>query len=357
MRVERLDLTEWDDALPSHGFEVFHQPAALAAIERHTAGELRLYGGFKGQQAIALLPVVVRDGPLGTAALSPPPGMAIPRLGPILMPTSPKRRKQEKVNREFTQEVLDRIRTDYTAQLARVGFDSPVAQRVGEQMESGLTLFRMLCGTEYGDPRPYVWGDLNVEPFFTYHLQLESTTTDAVMKSFSKSLRREIRDAKELDVTVTREGIDGARAVYEDTVARYEEQGETLGLSWEYVRDLWEGLDDHAQTYVARDSSGNYLSGITTLYSNDAAYFWQGGARAVYEGTSVNSLVHWRIIEDIVDGSPVESVSTYDLMGANTERLCRYKAKFGADLVPYYLVESSGKTMDAAKRAYEFVRG
>ncbi len=357
MRVERLDLEEWEDELPSNGFEVFHHPEALATIERHAEGELRLYGGFKGQQAIALLPVVVRNGPLGTAVLSPPPGMGIPRLGPILMPTSPKRRKQEKVNREFTETVLDRIRTDYTEQLARVGFDSPVAQRVGEQMESGLTLFRMLCGTAYGDPRPYVWGDLDVEPYFTYHLNLESTTPDAVKKSFSKSLRREIRDAEELDVTVETEGIDGARDVYEDTVARYDEQGERLGLSWSYVRDLWEGLDDHAQTYVARDSSGNYLSGITALYSNDAAYFWQGGARAVYEGTSVNSLVHWHIIEDIVEGSPVESVTTYDLMGANTERLCRYKAKFGADLVPYYLVESSGTTMSAAKRAYQFVRG
>jgi hypothetical protein len=35
--------------------------------------------------------------------------MSVPRLGPILMPTSPKRRKQEKVNREFTDEILDEL--------------------------------------------------------------------------------------------------------------------------------------------------------------------------------------------------------------------------------------------------------
>jgi hypothetical protein len=128
-------------------------------------------------------------------------------------------------------------------------------------------------------------------------------------------------------------------------------------LRWPYVRDLWRNLGDRAQTYVARDADGEYLSGITALYSNDMAYFWQGGARAVYEGTSVNSLVHWHIISDIVEDPPVESVTAYDLMGANTERLCRYKAKFGAELVPYYLVESSGTTMTAAKRAYQFVKG
>jgi hypothetical protein len=40
-------------------------------------------------------------------------------------------------------------------------------------------------------------------------------------------------------------------------------------------------------------------------------------------------------------------------MGANTERLCQYKSKFGADLVPYYVVESGGRTMDLAKKTYQ----
>ncbi|MFC7137880.1 hypothetical protein ACFQRB_18380 [Halobaculum litoreum] len=49
------------------------------------------------------------------------------------------------------------------------------------------------------------------------------------------------------------------------------------------------------------------------------------------------------------------SVDTYDLMGANTERICRYKSKFGADLVPYYTVESEGAGMKAAKTAYRLM--
>jgi len=359
MRVERLNLAEWADALPPDGFEPFHLPAALSAIDSHATGDLRLYGGFKGNQPIALLPVVVQERSVGTAVLSPPPGMAIPRLGPILMPTSPKRRKQEKVNQEFTERVLDRVGADFALdeRLASAGLDDALATRVGERVDEGLTLFRMICGTDYGDPRPYLWDDLAVEPYFTYHLDLDGRSPDEVMKSFSKSLRREIRDARDLDLTVDREGVDGARAVYEHTVARYDDQGERLDLPWPYVRELWQNMDDRARTYVARDGDGEYLTGITVLYSNDAGYFWQGGARTVYEGTSVNSLVHWNVIEEIIDDPPVESVTTYDLMGANTQRLCRYKSKFGADLVPYYLVESSGTTMAAAKRAYEFVQG
>ncbi|PSP55917.1 GNAT family N-acetyltransferase [Halobacteriales archaeon QS_1_67_19] len=360
MRVEQLDLSEWESALPSDGFEVFHLPEALEVVDRHTDAEMKLFGGFKGQQPIALLPAFVRRKSVGTAVTSPPPGLGIPRLGPILMPTSPKRRKQEKVNQEFTESVLGEVGTDLELdqRLAEAGLESSMAESVLDRLDvdSRLTLFRMECNAAYGDPRPYAWGDLRVEPNFTYFLNLEDRDPEGVRKSFSKSLRREIRDAGDLDVTVETEGLDGARDVFRATERRYAEQDEHFGQTWSYVRDLFEALDERARTYVARDSDGEYLSGITVLYSNDHAYFWQGGAKAIYEGTAVNSLIHWRLIEDVIADPPVESVIKYDLMGANTERLCRYKAKFGADLVPYYVVESPGAAMDVAKKAYQLVR-
>jgi hypothetical protein len=360
MRVEQLELSEWESALPSDGFEVFHLPEALDVIERHTDAEMKLFGGFKGQQPIALLPAFVRERSVGTAVTSPPPGLGIPRLGPIMMPTSPKRRKQEKVNQEFTEKVLAQVGTDLglDERLADAGVESPVAESVLDRLDvdSRLTLFRMICNADYADPRPYAWGSLRIEPNFTYFLDLSDGDAEAVRKSFSKSLRREIRDAEALDVTVETEGLSGARDVFRATRRRYAEQDEPFAQSWAYVRSLFEALGDRSRAYVARGPDGEYLSGITALYSNDAAYFWQGGAKAIYEGTAVNSLIHWRLIEDVIEDPPVEPVDTYDLMGANTERLCRYKAKFGADLVPYYVVESSGAAMDVAKRAYQLVQ-
>ncbi|WP_276282163.1 GNAT family N-acetyltransferase [Halorussus caseinilyticus] len=362
MRVEQLELSEWESALPSDGFEVFHRPGALEVVANHADAEMKLFGGFKGQQPIALLPVFVQQKSVGTAVTSPPPSMGIPRLGPILMPTSPKRRKQEKVNNEFTEKVLQQVGTDLELdqRLAAAGVESPMAERMLDTLDvdSRLTLFRMECNAAYGDPRPYAWGNLQVEPNFTYFLDVADRSAEEVRKSFSKSLRRDIRDAEDLDVTVETEGLEGARDVFRATRERYAEQDEPFPLTWPYVRDLFEALadDDRARAYVARDSSGEYLSGITALYSNDHAYFWQGGAKAIYEGTAVNSLIHWRLIEDLVSDPPVESVTNYDLMGANTERLCRYKAKFGADLVPYYVVESSGAAMNVAKRAYKLVQ-
>jgi hypothetical protein len=337
MRLEELSLGEWERALPSTGFEVFHTPSALSTLADHVPGSLRLFGGFKGDQPVGLLPVFVRNRSVGRAALSPPPSRSVPRLGPLTMPTSPKRRKRERVNRRFTEAVLDELDVD-----------------------SSRALFRVTCPLSYEDPRPYVWSDLDVSNRFTYVLETVNRTPDEVLSSFSKSLRREIRDAREADVTVTPVSPEeGAEAVFEDTKSRYEEQDRSFGLTWSYVDDLTKSLreDRRCRVYLARDDDGEYLSGITVLYSNDVAYFWQGGTRTDHDGVAVNSLLHWRIIRDLVESPPRESVTGYDLMGANTERLCRYKAKFGADLRPYYLVESAGSGMDVAKRAYRLFSG
>jgi hypothetical protein len=332
MRVERLSASAYADALPDSGTELFHDPAALDTLERHAAGELVLLGGFKGDQPVALLPAFVTSYSVGRTVLSPPPGMGVPRLGPVLFPASPKRRKREQLNRAFTEAVVEELDLDATG-----------------------TLFRMVCNAGYDDPRPHDWAGLAVEPQFTYRLSATAAPPGELLASFSKSLRREIRDAEELELTVSVEGIEGAREVYEDTRARYEEQGREFGLTWPYVRDLVTALEDRARVYVARTPDGAFLSGITVLYSPDAAYFWQGGARAVHEGVSVNGLLHWRVIEGIATDPPTAGVTHYDLMGANTERLCRYKSKFGADLVPYYVVESGGRGMRLAKRAYRLV--
>ena len=332
MRLEQIDLATWESELPTSGFEVFHSPPALRTLDEHSSSEMTLYAGYKGQQAVGLAPLFVDRRTVGRATLSPPPAMGVSRLGPLVMPTSPKPRKQESVNNEFVELLLEEVTTG-----------------------SSRSLLRLECPLGYDDPRPFGWADLEVEPRFTYVVDLADTTSDAVLSRFSTGLRREIRDGRELDVAVDVEGMDGAMAVYQDVQDRYDEQGESFPLSRAYYRDLLSTLDDRWRAYVARGPDGDYLGGVTVLYSNDLATFWQGGVRADHEGVSLNSLIHWRIIEDVIEDPPVDSVSGYDLVGANTPRLCRYKAKFAPELRTYYTVESGGVGMSVAKRAYRMV--
>lgn len=335
MDISRLTIDEWaDDQGRNHGQEEpFHRPAVLRVVDRHADGDLQLYGGYKGDQLVAMAPVVVSDRTVGRTITSPPPAMGIPHMGPVLLPRSPKRRSQEKLNQRFATGLLDALDVDDTR-----------------------TLFRMVTSPAVRDSRPYAWRDLRTKPLYTYVVDLADRTPEDLESQFSRSLRRDIRNARESEeLTVSIEGIDAARTVFEDVASRYAEQDESLGVTWPYVSDLAAALDERFQTYVARDADGSYLSGLILLYGDDRAFFWQGGTRTDHDAGSVNSLLHWHAMVDIIEDPPVDSVAAYDLMGANTERLCTYKGKFGAELVPYFVVESTGLPMRLAKKAFDLV--
>ena len=354
MRVERLTLDEWRDALPNSGFEVFHTPEALSVLGSHAAGDLELYGGFKGQQPVGLFPVFVRRRSYGTVVTSPPPFLGA-RLGPIVMSNSPKQRKREKLNRRFTEAVLSALNVTSPKDENGAESNDLLPDAVRSRITGQTTLFRAACNVDYADPRPYVWNGLHATPQFTYQLDVETPARDDLLMSFSKSLRREIRDGEELDISVETEGVDGAREIYRDLSRRYDEQGESFGLDWDFVRELVVELDDRSRVYVTRGPDGAYISGIIALYSNDAAYFWLGGTRGTYDGVGVNGRLHWRIITDLYEDDELNSISTYDLHGANNANLCRYKSKFGGTLTEYYVVESSGVEMQLAKGAYKLI--
>ena len=331
MEIRTLSLDDWNDLLPASGFEPFHTLEALTVIEEYAEGDLKLLGGFRGQESVALLPVFVRDeGPL-RFVVSPPPGLSVPWLGPVLKPTSPKQRKREKLNQRFTEEVLDTV-----------------------DAHDVRTLFGMVGSPAYGDPRPYGWEGLHVDPRFNVALDLADRDADDVLDSFTRDLRKEIRKRDELDVSIGVEGPDEAERVCEDLKERHAEQGLTYPTPRTYAGDLVDELGDRARVYVARDPDGEFLAGITVLYSNDEAIFWQGGTKANYRGVSVNSLLHWEIITDILIDPSLEDVGRYQLGDANNARIARYKSKFNAGLVVNYEVKSD--LMVLAKKAYSIRR-
>jgi hypothetical protein len=336
MEIEQLTLAEWSDTLPKSGFEVFHEPEALDVLDDHMDAELQLYGAYKGQQVVGLLPVFVNERTVGRTVFSPGISLGVPRLGPIINPNSPKQRKWERINAELATGVIDAL-----------------------NINSRSTLFRMTCPLGYPDPRPYGWNEFNMEPEFTYVVDLENCTDiEDAMMGFSKSLRNEMRRYDELDLTIETEGVDSALRIYDDVVDQYEEYGDTAPMSRQFLRDFLTELDDDRwRVYVARTPDGTYKSGIITLFSNELAYYWQGGVTASYEHVSVNNLLQRVIIEDIVTDPALDSVTEYDLVGANTKRLCEYKGKFNGELRPYFVIESAGVEMTVAKSVYRTVSG
>jgi len=328
--IEELDIEGWRDALPMSGYEPFHDGDALAVINDHTDAELRLFGAFKGGQTVGLLPIFVTDRVVGRTVFSPPPSMGIPQLGPIITPLSPKRRKHEQINDALADHVVETL-----------------------QLDRRTTIFRMVCPAGY-DPRPYEWNGFDLQTRFTYTVDLGDTDLETIMGQFSKSLRNEMRRYGTLDLSIEREGLDSALRIYDDLVDQYAKYNAPVPMSKEFLTDLLTTLaDDRWRVYVARTPDGEYQSGIIVLLSPDRAYYWQGGVAASYENVSVNTILQRVILEDLLTDPTLDSVTQYDLVGANTKRLCDYKGKFNSKLEPYYAVESSSTAMAFAKSTYK----
>ena len=334
MEIKELGFDEWDSHLPAAGIDTFHTADALQVLDSYTSSELLLLGGFKGQQPVGLVPLFVRDHGIGKLITSPPPRYGIVRLGPIVMPTSPKQRKRDSVNKDFVQEVIEFTGADATS-----------------------TMFRMVCDPSFTDPRPFQWAGFEIDPSFTYQLELNGKTPEEVLQGFSRDRRDEIRSRDDVPIDVQKGGKRDARHIYESIEERYREQGLKVPHDWEFIADLIDALPERLRVYTAESSEGEFLSGIIVLYSNDTAYNWKGGVKRSDRDFSVspNSLIHWQIINDILEDPALESIDRYDMYSANEERLSRYKSSFGGSLRSYYIVESSGLPLNLAKRVYRMV--
>ncbi|MBX0288347.1 GNAT family N-acetyltransferase [Halomicroarcula sp. F28] len=327
MEIQHLSLEEWEELLPSSGVGPFHQPEVLTLMDEYEDGDLQLLGGFRGQQPVGLFPVFVRTRYPLRFVVSPPPGLSIPWLGPVLMPTSPKQRKREQLNKRFTEEALEAVDA------------------------GGLrTLFGFVGSPKYGDPRPYLWNDKNVDPRFNYALELGDRERESVLKSFSRDLRQEIRKREELDISITVEGPAAAERICGELKERHAAQGLTYPTPRAFTREVVTRLEDRTRVYVARGPDGEFLSGVTLLFSNGDAMFWQGGMKASYGGISVNSLLHWEIITDILESPELDSVERYHLGNALNRRISRYKSKFNCEPVVNYEVKSN--LMVVARKAH-----
>lgn len=101
-----------------------------------------------------------------------------------------------------------------------------------------------------------------------------------------------------------------------------------------------------------RSSNEGVPRSIIVFYFNKLAYFWKEGTRSSHRNTSVNSMLYWCILSDLITDLPMEFIGWYDLVTANNERIAQFKSKFGGELVPYYQIESAGLPMVLSKQAY-----
>lgn len=303
------DLGSWDEHVArSSQATPFHQAAGVQLLADHTGTTLHPLVGFKGDQPVGVFPVFEqRRGPI-TTVVSPPKRTEVYYLGPILTNVEQlKQRTYERRNDEFVRSCLDWI-----------------DEHIGPDHCHISTVDR------YVDHRPFKADGYEITPYYTYVVDLTREWDDLVME-FSSDARSNVRNtaAESYDIEVG--GLDEARTIIDRVLSRHAEQGEPYYITREYVDRLLSTFPDGQVTpYVCRTSAG-LAGGILTIEYGDTIYRWQGGTKPVGD-LPVNDLLDAHIMRDAMD----RGLERYDLVGANTPRLCAYKSKFAPELRTYY---------------------
>lgn len=321
-------VSRWDEYVSrSPQGTVFHSLDFLRVIARHSDTSFHLLGGFKGQEPVGVFPIFHRSiGPF-EIVFSPPPNVGMFQLGPALLNTdSLKQRRREKRTRRFLDGCIDWIAT-----------------------ELDPFYFHLRMHHAFDALRPFQWRGFELTPLFTYVVDLDVDEEDHLMR-FSSDARANIREMREHDCIVEERGADGIHQVMSHLHDRYDEQRRSFPLSAEYVIDLYETLPTGTVRSYVCTVDGEFATGMITLEGETTIYRWQGGVRPTVEFPA-NDYLDWRIMRMARD----RGKQRYDLVGANTERLTEYKAKFNPTVVDYSMAVGGACWAQLAADLYQRV--
>jgi hypothetical protein len=324
------DLEQWNSYVEQSPWAgLFHRTEALSALARHSGCDCTRLVGFKGQEPVGIFPIFqFRKGPV-TAVVSPPPDVRVPYLGPAPLNVGPlKQRKAERRHRRFVEGALDWI---------------------DERFDPQYTHLRLHRG--YPDLRPLTWADFDADPSYTYLVDI-SVDQETLLDSFSRDARTNVRDGRDDERIEIREG---GRAdvpfILERVRERYRAQGVDFRLPTPLVTDLYDGLPEGSIRPYVCHVDDRPVGGILVCEHDGTVARWQGGVKTDTDAP-VNDLLDWRVMTDAAE----RDCTTYDLVGANNQRINEYKAKFNPELQPFYSVERGSAVLTLATRLYDHLR-
>ncbi|MFC6716051.1 lipid II:glycine glycyltransferase FemX [Natrialbaceae archaeon GCM10025810] len=298
-----------------------HQYEALKVLSAHTNARLHPLVVYKGQEPIGLFPLFeTKSGPF-THLTSPPPPIHTLQLGPATLNLETmKCRKAEQRRRAFLEQCLT---------------------WADEVIDPDHVLIR--TDPRFTDIRPLTWNGFEVNPYYTYFVDLTRSETD-LLAAFTRDARSNITntdaDAYEIKVGHKRD----FQQIISQVERRLDAQNASLGIPSAIITDLYDSLPTGTlRPYICR-SDGEYVSGIITLESDTRIYRWQGGVKADAD-IPASELLDWYVIRAGIR----QGRTYYDLVGANDARLCRYKSKFAPARKVYFTAAKRTKTMNAMR--------
>ena len=323
------DPDRWNDLVRrSESATAFHLAEALDVLAGESDTDVHRLVGYKGEEPCGLFPVFTTAvGPV-TVSTSPPPDLKIPYLGPTLLNLEgAKQRRRELRHGRFVDAAVEWLQREH---------------------DPSFTTVRTAPG--YDDVRPFIWNDYEATPRYTYVVDL-TRGADDLLSAFSSDARRNVTNDHDVDYEIVDGGSDGIDDIVAMVTDRHAEQDEPFPIDTAFVRRLHETLPNGVVRPQVCRCEGEFVGGQIHLEYDGTGIAWLAAADHDAD-VPVSDVLDWAYITGAIE----RGVETYDLAGANSRRLSRYKAKFASELTPYYRAERGSRPMILASRLYNRLR-
>ncbi len=328
-KVRVLDPSEadrWDDFIDqSSNGTLFHKYGWMKAAEAQS--KTRFYPLVcekDGEGLISVFPGFVSKELFLNLFFSPPPGCAIPELGPVFSLRSTKQH---------------RIEADLYNTIA--GFDAFIRNEYRPDYVNILTNIK--------DVRSYKWLDYSLEPGYTYRLPLNGDSAE-IYQSFNANIRNKIKKIESSStVDIKGAGAESIEHLLSELQSRYNELQRSFKLKEKYLHTLMSYFGGEQLKLYQCFVDGYPQTSFLTIEYKDNVKFWLGG---VHNRTITNGIIetiHWNNIVDALE----RGFSYYERIGANTKHLCESKSRYGFRPEVYYKVEKWTSLGRVFHSAYE----
>jgi hypothetical protein len=308
------EMEHWDEYINrSSNGTIFHTSEWLRAAESHANMKLLPVVVSKGNYIVCLLPLFYRRNYGLRILMSPPVLCAIPYLGPAFVIPSSNRYNYEQTYIDVIDEII------FFAEKS-IGFD----------------YMRIVHPPGVIDMRPYTWKKFYVHPRYTYIFDL-TAKSEELYNHFHPTTKNAVKKAFTNQDIVTSRDKKYAQDVLKLVRKRFTEKKKNFQISDGYFTQLINSsLSDNIES-IAILHNDRVVAGDITLTDKKNAYAWIGSVSRDENFRGVGELVLWEKIKEYVG----RGCMTFDIIGANRRDIRKHKAKYGAQLVDYYVVQKT----------------
>ena len=279
---------------------------------------------FEKSEIVGIIPVFFYDIPFYKTVLSPATGVETLYLGPILY-------NQEKINQNKQQSRL-------------LEFQNQIDSYIKKTLHARFILIKTSPGLT--DLRPFKWSGYEVEPHYTYELNL-TVGKEKILSEFSRRLKQDINQVKKKGISVEIGSRDDFEYIYDSLKKR-----DRINAKKEYILEIFDNFAPRNLTIFIVKHENQNISGLAVLCYKKKVWFWLGNPRMTNNGPSPNTLMFWEAINWAIE----HGFENLEIMGADTLDLFSYKRKFGGTPTLFFKTRWLSPVYKSLESAYRIFR-